>query len=170
MRGRPESTIPSMAPARLSDEDRLRLSGHPLLHELPADRRDELIDAFQTANVDEGQSLLEEGEANNRLFVVLRGSVSVKLPRRAARVSEVKLATLGAGEIFGEYSLFDGEPVSATVYAVEPSRVAWLEKPALDRFVDSHREVGRLFYETVARILVRRLREKNAELDLLTIG
>lgn len=159
-----------MTPARLTDEDRLRLSGHPLLHDLPADRRDELVDAFRAESVDQGQSLLEEGEANNRLFVVLRGSVSVKLPRRAARVSEVKLATLGAGEIFGEYSMFDGEPVSATVYAVEPARVAWLEKPALDRFVDAHREVGRLFYEAMARTLVRRLREKNAELDFLTIG
>lgn len=154
----------------LHDEDRLRLAGHPLLHELPEDRRDELIDAFQAQSVDAGQSLLEEGEANNRLFVVLRGSVSVKLPRRAQRVTEVKLATLGAGEIFGEYSMFDREPVSATVYAVEPTRVAWLEKPALDRFVDAHREVGRRFYETLAKILIRRLREKDAELDLLTIG
>ncbi len=159
-----------MTSSRLHDEDRLRLSGHPLLHDLPADRRDELIDAFDAADADQGQSLLEEGEANNRLFVVLRGSVSVKLPRRAERVSEVKLATLRAGDIFGEYSMFDGEPVSATVYAVEPMRVAWIEKPALDRFVDAHREVGRLFHEAVVRLLIRRLREKNAELDLLTIG
>ncbi|MFN2428070.1 MAG: cyclic nucleotide-binding domain-containing protein [Candidatus Binatia bacterium] len=116
------------------------------------------------------QALIQEGQSNSRLFVILKGSVSVKLPKSAERISEVKLATLGAGEIFGEYSLFDGQPVSATVYATEPARVAWLEKDVLDAFVDTHREVGRRFYENIARVLIGRLREKDAELDVITIG
>jgi CRP-like cAMP-binding protein len=72
--------------------------------------------------------------------------------------------------VFGEYSLFDARPVSAAVYAAEPTRLAWVEKGELDAFLDAHREVGRRFYEGMIRILVARLRAKNAELDLVTIG
>jgi CRP-like cAMP-binding protein len=152
------------------EEDRLRLTGHLLLRDLDSDARRVLIDSFHVIDAPAGGSLLEEGQANSRLFIILKGSVSVKLPRRAPRVSEVKLATLGGGDFFGEYSLFDAQPVSATVYAVEPTRVAYLEKSALDAFVDGHREAGRCLYECIAKELVGRLRAKDAELDVVTFG
>jgi CRP-like cAMP-binding protein len=155
---------------RPQEEDRLRLAGHRLLHDLEPAARETLIGSFYVEDVAAGRSLLDEGQSNSRLFVVLKGSVSVKLPKRATRVSEVKLATLGGGDIFGEYSLFDGHPVSATVFAVEQTRVAWLEKSALDAFVDGHREAGRRLYESITKVLVGRLRAKDAELDVVTIG
>ena len=155
---------------RLSEEDRLRLAGHRLLNEIESRAREALIDSFYLEDVAAGKAVLEEGHANSRLFIILKGSVSVKLPKRASRVSEVKLATLGSGDIFGEYSLFDGQPVSATVFAVEPTRVAWLGKSALDAFVDGHREEGRRLYETIAKVLVGRLRAKDAELDIVSVG
>ena len=152
------------------EEDRLRLAGHRLLHDVDSGAREALIDSFHVEDVPAGRFLLEEGQANSRLFIVLKGSVSVKLPKRASRVSEVKLATLVGGDVFGEYSLFDGQPVSATVFAVQLTRVAWLEKAALDAFVDGHRGAGRRFYESIARMLVGRLRAKDAELDVISIG
>ena len=157
-------------PEPLREEDRLRLSNHRILHDLGEGLRDQLIEKFRVADLGTGEHVLEEGQANARLFVVLKGAVSVKLPKQARRVSEVKLATLGAGELFGEYSLFDAQPVSAAVYAAEPTRLAWIDKVDLDAFLESHREVGRRFYEGIIRTLVARLRAKNAELDLVTIG
>jgi len=153
-----------------NEEDRLRLTGHRLLHDLEEASRDALVGSFHVADVPAGQTVLEEGQTNAVLFVVLKGSISVRLPKNAQRVSEVKLATLGAGDIFGEYSLFDGQPVSATVFATEPTRVAWLEKSAVDEFVVGHGEVGRRFYENILRILVERLRAKDAELDIISVG
>jgi CRP-like cAMP-binding protein len=152
------------------EEDRLRLAGHQLLHSIESRAREALIDSFCIEDAPAGLSLLDEGQPNSRLFIILKGSVSVKLPKRATRVSEVKLATLGAGGIFGEYSLFDGQPVSATVFAVQDTRVAWIEKSSLDAFVDGHREAGRCLYETIARMLVGRLRAKDAELDVISVG
>lgn len=152
------------------EEDSLRLAGHWLLHDLEPALRDALIDRFAIDEVPAGSSLLEEGQTNSRLFVILKGAVSVQLPKGSHRVSEVKLATLKAGDIFGEYSLFDGQPVSATVYAIEPSRVASLTRSSLDAFVDGHGEGARRLYESVVRVLIRRLRAKDAELDILTIG
>lgn len=155
---------------RLNKEDRALLCAHGILRDLSDKLCTELIEKFHVEDVNTGVHLLEEGQTNSRLFFVLKGAVSVKLPKQARRVSEVKLATLGPGEIFGEYSLFDAQPVSAAVYATEPTRVAWLEKPDLDAFVDSHWETNHRLYESVIRILVARLRAKDAELDFVTIG
>jgi CRP-like cAMP-binding protein len=154
-----------------SPEDRLRLAAHGILHHLRDDMRNQLIEKFHVEDVAAGAHVLEEGGLNSRLFVVLKGAVSVRLPKQGRRVTEVRLATLGVGEAFGEYSLFDSQPVSAAVYATEPTRLAWIEKTTLDGFVTGHDpETARSFYEGVIRILVRRLREKNAELDFITIG
>jgi hypothetical protein len=60
--------------------------------------------------------------------------------------------------------------VSAAVYATEATRLAWLEKRELDALMDRQPATARRFYEGVIRNLVSRLREKNAELDLITIG
>ena len=158
------------ATQRPGHEDRLRLSAHRILRDLQDAARDQLIEQFGVENVDAGAHVLEEGGLNSRLFIVLKGAVSVKLPKQGGRFSEVQLATLGAGETFGEYSLFDSQPVSAAVYAAEPTRLAWLEKTVLDALVDHQPETACRFYEGVIRVLVGRLREKNAELDLITIG
>ena len=152
------------------EEDRRQLAQHPLLRELESTARDAFIAVFQVEDVPAGRSVLAEGQANSRLFIVLDGSVSVKLPKRAQRVSEVRLATLGAGDLFGEYSVFDGQPVSATVFAVQDTRVAWVEKSALDAYVDRHCEAGRHLYERLLETLVGRLRANDAELDVITIG
>jgi CRP/FNR family transcriptional regulator, cyclic AMP receptor protein len=157
-------------PQPRQEEDRLRLARHALVRDLESTARDALTDIFHVENVPAGRSVLEEGQANSRLFIVLDGSVSVKLPKRARRVSEVKLAMLGGGDIFGEYSVFDGQPVSATVFAVQDTRVAWVEKSALHDYVEGHREAGRRLYEGLLKILVGRLRANDAELDVITIG
>lgn len=152
------------------DEDRLRLSALRLLHDMDAAARDALVGRFLVEDVAADRPLLEEGQVNTRLFVVLKGAVSVRLPKRLTRPTEVRLATLGAGEVFGEYSLFDGHPVSATVFATEPSRVAWIEKTALDAFFGERPEAARPFYDAMVRVLVEILRTKNAELDFVTVG
>ena len=157
-------------PQHPGQEDRLRLSAHRILRDLRDDVRDKLIEQFRVEDVDAGAHVLEEGGLNWRLFIVLKGAVSVKLPKQGGRFSEVQLATLGAGETFGEYSLFDGQRVSAAVYATEPTRLAWLEKTVLDALADRQPETACRFYEGVIRILVGRLRGKDAELDLITIG
>ena len=157
-------------PESRREQDRLELAKHPLLCGLDDAARDAFIEIVHVEDVPAGRWVLEEGQPNARLFIILEGAVSVKLPKRARRVSEVKLATLAAGDIFGEYSVFDGQPVSATVFAVQDARVAWVEKAALDAYVDGHREAGRGLYEALVKILVGRLRANDTELDVITIG
>jgi uncharacterized membrane protein len=89
-----------------------------------------------TAHVDErsfaaGQVVFQAGEPGGAMHVVLAGRVEVFLLDDDRR--RVVLNELGPGEIFGELSLFDGDPRSASVRAVEPTRTFLIDRADLER-------------------------------------
>ena len=63
-----------------------------------------------------GDVLFHEGDPGDKLYIVLDGKV--KLGRTSSDGRENLLAILGPGQMFGELSLFDPGPRSATVTAV----------------------------------------------------
>ena len=73
----------------------------------------------ETATFDEGTTLTEQGAPGDAWFGILSGTAEVV-------VDGERVATLGAHDDFGELSLLDGEPRSATVMALEPLTVAVL--------------------------------------------
>lgn len=68
-----------------------------------------------------GDTVVKQGEKGLGFYLLLDGHVEV---RRKGR----KLATLGPGHFFGEMALFDDQPRSADVVAVEPTRCLVLSK------------------------------------------
>jgi CRP-like cAMP-binding protein len=61
-----------------------------------------------------GGVIARQGDVGSGLFIIASGSV------RVVRDGET-IATLGAGEFFGELSVLDGQPRSAQVVAAEPT-------------------------------------------------
>ncbi|MDQ0316620.1 Crp/Fnr family transcriptional regulator [Amorphus orientalis] len=109
----------------------------------------------RTVKVDPGRTLFHAGDPGNGFYVVLDGSLKVCVNSCAG--SEQLLAMLGAGSLVGELSIFDGQPRSATVVAVKPARLAFIEKSAFDRFADDHPAV----YRHILHIVGQRLRHSN---------
>ncbi|MCA9584457.1 MAG: cyclic nucleotide-binding domain-containing protein, partial [Myxococcales bacterium] len=70
-----------------------------------------------------GETLLQEGDDATELFVVVRGRVAVL---KSAHGAEHMIHEIGAGEVVGEVSLFDGKGRSATVRALEPCKIVAL--------------------------------------------
>ena len=101
-----------------------------------------------------GDTILSEGEHGSTAYLLTRGSVEV-LVGNGAKARRV--ATIGAGEVFGEVSLLDPGPRSATVRAL--GHVECLVT-SYDDFVTAIQEDPK---EAVAfmRTLVRRLRHTN---------
>jgi CRP-like cAMP-binding protein len=87
-----------------------RLAGIPLfagLHE----RQLEQVARFCTeVRVEAGRTLCREGEAGHEFFVLESGTAAVT-------VGGSQVATLGAGDFFGELALLDAGPRNATVTA-----------------------------------------------------
>ena len=69
----------------------------------------------------EGDVVVKQGEKGLGFYLILDGRVEV---RRKGR----RLATLGPGHFFGEMALFDDEPRSADVVAIQPTRCLVLSK------------------------------------------
>jgi CRP-like cAMP-binding protein len=82
--------------------------------------------------------MVREGEAGESLFLIARGVVRVSRQFEGGRAD---IATLVAGDFFGEMALLHDEPRSATVTAVTPcalyelsreAAVGWMEQyPAI---------------------------------------
>ena len=80
-----------------------------------------LRESMSAVKVAKGQILFKEGDAGDRLFVVVDGKL--KLGTSSGDGRENLLSILGPGDMFGELSLFDPGPRTATATAVVDSRL-----------------------------------------------
>ncbi|MBW7997768.1 MAG: cyclic nucleotide-binding domain-containing protein [Candidatus Glassbacteria bacterium] len=81
-----------------------------------------------------GEVIIKEGQPGSTFFVILTGMVEV-LKRKDGR--DVVIGVLGPSEFFGEMSLIDNDSGkrSATVRALEDSRVAIMSKEDFDKYL-----------------------------------
>ena len=141
-----------------------------LFHKLPEVLADRLFETGAVSAVPAGKVIMEEGEALDRLFIVLAGHVEVYLPEGAHRVAAVRLTVLKPGDCFGEYAFVDREPASASIRAMGDVEIYAIDFDLLQRFLDEHPTVAAIVYRNLLHILVKRLRDSNAELDLFSFS
>ena len=99
--------------------------------------------------------IFEESEPGDRVFLILAGKM--KISRRSTDGRENLLAVLGPGDIFGELSLFDPGPRTATATALTDVELASLEHSSLKPWLTDRPEAA----ELLLRVLARRLRRTN---------
>ncbi|QAU23376.1 MFS transporter [Dyella sp. M7H15-1] len=100
----------------------------------------------------QGENIVTEGEAGDRMYIVYRGEVVV---RKQTPDGNRELARLGIGEFFGEMSLFDNEPRLATVSALDDVEMLVITR---DRFHNLIEQRPAVLMQLCAA-LVRRLRK-----------
>ena len=101
------------------------------------------------------------------MFVVLDGELEV-LKRSRTGSNEVRMALLGPASWFGEMSILDVQPRSASVRALAPSRVLRISAESVDRLLYRRdMKAYSLFLMNLARELSRRLRIADAVLAQL---
>jgi CRP/FNR family cyclic AMP-dependent transcriptional regulator len=88
----------------------------PLFSSLDDEAAEALRDSMSETRLRRGEVLFHEGDSGDKLYVITDGKI--KLGRTSADGRESLLAILGPGQMFGELSLFDPGPRSATVTAV----------------------------------------------------
>lgn len=101
-----------------------------------------------------GEVLFREGDAPDRLYVVVEGKL--KVGRRSGHGRENMLDVLGSGESFGELSLFDRGPRTATAIAVVETRLLALDAAALEPLLADHPSIAILLLQQLSRRLRRR--------------
>ncbi|MFZ5892874.1 MAG: DUF1003 domain-containing protein [Myxococcota bacterium] len=102
-----------------------------------------------------GQVIFEQGAPGGTLFIIQEGAVDISY---GSGKTALGLATLVPGEYFGELSLFDGEPRSATARAARHCRLLALEHADFVAFTSKRPDAAL----KIMRELARRLRQTNA--------
>src|SRR4051794_37662995 len=137
------------------------LANVPLFAALDDDAAQVLSTALTTREVPRGHIVFSEGDAGDRLFVVLEGKV--KISRTASDGRETLLGVLGPGEMFGELSLFDPGPRTATASALTDARLLGLGHDDLTPWLTGRPEVALSLLQALAQRL-RRTNEAMADL------
>lgn len=119
------------------------------------DHRAALAGQMRTFAYQPGDVVIEQEHegAMGRMYVILDGEAE-------ATVGGTSVAQLGPGDHFGEMSLLDNEPRSATIRAVTPLRVAGLASWNLRSIIVEQPEVAL----NIIEVLARRLRAANRQL------
>lgn len=103
-----------------------------------------------------GATVFREGDSGRELFVVLDGEVEVLALSKGQR--ETRVAILGPSDWFGEMSILDVMPRSATVRALAPSRMLRFSAQELDGLYRRDMKSYSLLVLNIAREISRRLR------------
>ena len=135
------------------DNDVLRQA--PLFSSLDDEAATALGGSMAETTLRRGDVLFHEGDTGDKLYVVTEGKV--KLGRSASDGRENLLAIMGPGQMFGELSLFDPGPRSATVTAVTDATFASLSHDDLLKWLDGRPQVARGLLSQLAG----RLRKSN---------
>ena len=108
----------------------------PLLSSLSRRQRGKLLAGSKVVEHPAGQEVTAEGAGALALHVVLDGEADVSIRGREVR-------TLGPGEYFGEISMIDGLPRSATVTAGEGLRTLYVPHASFTGLVENDAEVAK---------------------------
>jgi len=134
------------------------LRGVTLFAEFEPAELDEIRRSMQMSRFAPGDLVLEEGNANRALHVVVRGRIRVS---RKVNDREVSLCDLIEGQTFGELSIIEDGVASASLRAVTETEVLSVSMHELAQFMRRQPAAGAKFWRAIAIDLRRRLLQTN---------
>ncbi len=115
-----------------------------------------LATTLSVSTPDAGTVVFREGDPARELFVLVSGEMEVL--KRSQTGVEARVALLGPGDWFGEMSVLDVQPRSATLRALAPSRLLRITAADLDALYRYDVKSYAIIVLNLARELSRRLR------------
>jgi CRP-like cAMP-binding protein len=101
--------------------------------------------SFKELKYDGGDVIVRKGEAGIGFYLIAEGTVEARSDGRV-------LSKLGPGQFFGEMALLDGQPRSADVVALEPSRCLALSSWSFKSILSAHPKMAvKLLQESARR-------------------
>ena len=102
--------------------------------------------------------IVKQGDCGNAMFVILEGELSVRLN---AGGLETELATLAAGDFFGDFALFDHGPRSASVVAGTSCLLLKISVEAFEKMSQEATDLATPILRAIAKTLAARIRMGN---------
>ena len=113
--------------------------------------------------VPKGTVVMTAGTVGDSMYAITSGRVKVFIGDEDGR--EIILKILGPGDFFGEMSLIDSQPRSASVAALDPSTFKVLSRQAFEHCLERAPRIGTL----VMQALAKRLRDADRKISTLAL-
>ncbi len=133
----------------------------PLFEGLSDEDRAELAEHMQQRSYKAGQSVFSMGEKGSAMYIVLSGAAQIFLPPSGEHGERVVLKDARTGEYFGELSLFDDKPRSASVDATVDTTLLELTREEFGEHLSRSKTAALAILSEMAE----RLRETNSMLS-----
>jgi uncharacterized membrane protein len=151
--------------------DAALLAGVPFFQLLDDSERELLAAHLEHVRMPAGQMVCEYGDPGDSLFLIRSGAVEVFFKNDTGHRVVLERATVG--DFFGELSLLDGGPRSASVQVVEDLEALRLDREDLDNFLKRHpaaaldllAATGRRLRQTAERLRHTASRNVNEEIE-----
>jgi len=121
-----------------------------------------LVEFMKACSGGPGTVLCKEGDTESSLGILLAGGATVV--KTSAGGTQTVVGRLGKDKSFGEMSVLNREPRSASVVADSEVRLLILPRGDFDRLLENQPKVAAKFLLKIARLLSQRLRETTGQL------
>lgn len=156
--------LPSRLPARPPDAS--ALLGSPLLAALTNDDLQALVKVARVKAWGAEHVLFQRGDFGDGIYAIISGQVRIVL--EGASGAEVLVRLVTTGDVFGEFSVLDGAPRSATAITNTAVRALHITPAAFDVWLAAHPAVARPMLAQLAQ-RVRTTNDQLAEVGLLEV-
>lgn len=109
-----------------------------------------------------GSVLFREGDRGDKMFVIHSGEVEIS--RRMTSGDKI-LATLGAGDFFGEMAIINNRPRSATATVIRAAKLIVIEAHTFEMMIEARAEIA----VRIIKALAARIERANRQIDLLLL-
>jgi CRP/FNR family cyclic AMP-dependent transcriptional regulator len=144
-------------------ERTMTLKAVPFFTQLSDKELDVVRSVAAEKNYSKNAVVLTEGEVGDSLYMIMSGKVKVFIGDEEGR--EIILKILGPGAFFGEMSMIDKQPRSASVTTIEASNFLVLAHAAFERCVEQQPRIANV----VMQCLAQRVREADRKIGTLAL-
>jgi len=123
-----------------------------IFKELTAEEVAHLLKQGRVFDYPQGKTIFYEGQLGSALFVILSGKVG--LYKKAKEI-----AVIGVGDVFGEMSVLNKSPRTASAVALTPVRVFTMDEHQLSTMMDT--KIAVRFLMNIIHVLSERLERMN---------
>lgn len=134
----------------------------PIFHDLDAKNLEVLFDLLEERKWNVGDVICSEGELGRSMFIIREGEVEVV--RKSSRGNTVPIVHLGPGETFGEMTLVELQPRSASVVVRKKAVTYSLTNLSLWNLYKADNFAYIIILQNITRMLSRRLRKADSRI------
>lgn len=124
---------------------------------------EKIISYFEVANYPSAATVFNEGEEGDSIGFVISGKLQVK-KETEFKGKQIVLAILSKGSFAGELSMLDSQPRTASIIALEDSKLLIIQREALESFIQKYPASGIKILKGIIRTMAIRQRKTTERL------